>query len=187
MDIPKFDPAAMDRRALCLIVGKRATGKSTLVRDLVARCPVAGIEVLDCTDDAAAAALATRTPGPLALEDWAFDPALRARARAALADARRRGLFAIATVTHPGEAASLPRSDYVFALRETHPRNRERLWARWFGAAFPRLREFEAALDACTEDYQCLVLDSSGPGPARVAWYRAEPEDRPAAPATPAR
>lgn len=66
--------------------------------------------------------------------------------------------------------------DYVFVLRENILANRERLHKMFFGV-FPTLAAFNAAMDACTEDYGCLVLDNTSQSNKIedcVFWYKAK-------------
>jgi hypothetical protein len=65
--------------------------------------------------------------------------------------------------------------DYVFALRENIPGNREKLFKNFFGV-FPSLEEFGVAFDACTANYGAMVLDNTIPSTRVqdcVFWYRA--------------
>ena len=65
--------------------------------------------------------------------------------------------------------------DYCFALRENVISNRERLHKYFFGV-FPRFEEFSRVLDACTANYECLVIDNTVQSNAIsdcVFWYKA--------------
>ncbi|BCU03579.1 VV A32-like virion packaging ATPase [Pandoravirus japonicus] len=67
--------------------------------------------------------------------------------------------------------------DYVFALREPQRAYRENLYKNFFGI-FPTYDEFSAAFDACTENYGCIVVDSTAKTNAiedSVFWYRGSP------------
>ena len=50
--------------------------------------------------------------------------------------------------------------DYVFVLRENVIQNRERLYKAFFGV-FPSFDLFNKVMSACTENYECLVLDNT--------------------------
>ena len=50
--------------------------------------------------------------------------------------------------------------DYVFILRENIIQNREKLWKNFFGI-FPTFDSFSEVMNACTENYECLVLDNT--------------------------
>jgi hypothetical protein len=66
--------------------------------------------------------------------------------------------------------------DYVFILRENIVANRERLWKNFFGI-FPTFDLFGKTMDACTENFECLVLDNtvkSNKIEDCVFWYKAK-------------
>lgn len=48
--------------------------------------------------------------------------------------------------------------DCIFVTRETSRINRRKLWENW-GGCCSTLAHFEKILDACTQDYGCLVID----------------------------
>jgi hypothetical protein len=50
--------------------------------------------------------------------------------------------------------------DYVFILRENVIQNREKLYKSFFGI-FPTFDVFNQVMTACTENYECLVLDNT--------------------------
>lgn len=65
--------------------------------------------------------------------------------------------------------------DYVFLLRENILQNREKLYKSFFGI-FPSFDMFNKVMDACTENYECLVLDNtvrSNKIQDCVFWYKA--------------
>lgn len=65
--------------------------------------------------------------------------------------------------------------DYVFILRENIIQNREKLYKSFFGI-FPSFDMFCKVMDACTENYECLVLDNtvkSNKIQDCVFWYKA--------------
>jgi hypothetical protein len=65
--------------------------------------------------------------------------------------------------------------DYVFILRENIIQNREKLYKSFFGI-FPSFDMFCKTMDACTENYECLVLDNtvkSNKIQDCVFWYKA--------------
>ena len=51
-------------------------------------------------------------------------------------------------------------SDYIFVFKEPVLANREKLYKNFFGI-FPTFDMFNKVLEACTEDYGCLVLDNT--------------------------
>lgn len=51
--------------------------------------------------------------------------------------------------------------DYVFTLKENIRANREKLY-RYFYGIFPTFDMFNQVMSACTQNYECLVLDNTG-------------------------
>nr|UMO78270.1 hypothetical protein [Pandoravirus belohorizontensis] len=106
---------------------------------------------------------------------------------------KKRPMTMITTTTTPGHLKILflnivqyvmdvPKAirsqiDYVFALREPQRAYRENLYKNFFGI-FPTYDEFSAAFDACTENYGCMVVDSTAKTNAiedSAFWYRGSP------------
>ena len=66
--------------------------------------------------------------------------------------------------------------DYVLVLRESIPRSMQKLYQEFFGI-FRKRDDFYKVLSACTENYECLVLDKTKPTneiQSVVHWYRAD-------------
>lgn len=67
-------------------------------------------------------------------------------------------------------------ADYVFVLKQNSVSSIKNLHENYFGA-FEKRREFQTVLEACTQDYQCLVLDNTKPS-TKVGdvcfWYKAK-------------
>jgi hypothetical protein len=67
--------------------------------------------------------------------------------------------------------------DYIFILRENIIQNQEKLYKNFFGI-FPHMDTFKEVMTACTEGYDCLVLDNTSRSNKItdcVFWYRAKP------------
>ena len=67
--------------------------------------------------------------------------------------------------------------DYVFILRENLMNNRKRLYEHYAGM-FPSFEIFCQVMDACTEDFNCLVINNNAKSNKledQVFWYKAEP------------
>ena len=65
--------------------------------------------------------------------------------------------------------------DYVFAMREFAKNNREKLYKHFF-CHFDKFEIFDKVMTACTENYKCLVLDTtvkSTDAIDTVKWYKA--------------
>ncbi len=70
--------------------------------------------------------------------------------------------------------------DYVFILKENAVSNRKRLYEHYCGV-FPSFELFEQVLLACTENYECLVIDNrstSNQIEDVIYWYKADLHDR---------
>ena len=67
--------------------------------------------------------------------------------------------------------------DYVFILRENLMNNRKRLYEHYAGM-FPSFEIFCQVMDACTEDFNCLVINNNAKSNKledQVFWYKADP------------
>lgn len=65
--------------------------------------------------------------------------------------------------------------DYIFVFRENILQNREKIYKNFFGV-FPSFEMFNQVMDACTENYECVVLDNtikSNKIEDVVFWYKA--------------
>jgi hypothetical protein len=65
--------------------------------------------------------------------------------------------------------------DYVFVFRDNIKSNQERLWKYFFGC-FQKFAHFQEAFNACTENYECMVLDNTSKSTKIedcVFWYKA--------------
>lgn len=68
--------------------------------------------------------------------------------------------------------------DYIFTMRETILVNRQKLYKYYFGQ-YKKFDEFDRVMQACTQNYKCLVLDgtiSSTEPTDCVMWYKAATE-----------
>lgn len=68
--------------------------------------------------------------------------------------------------------------DYCFVFRDTVISNKQRLWKYFFGM-FETYQDFSRVMDACCENYGCLVLDNTAKTNEVedcVFWWRAAPE-----------
>ena len=68
--------------------------------------------------------------------------------------------------------------DFLFILRENIIDNQKKLWKYFFGM-FPTFQEFQQTMAACTENYECLVLDNTAKSNKIedcVYWYKATPD-----------
>ena len=66
--------------------------------------------------------------------------------------------------------------DYTFILRDPNVNNRKRLYDNYAGV-FPTFEMFCRVMDACTENYECLVIQNntkSNKLEDQVFWYKAQ-------------
>lgn len=66
--------------------------------------------------------------------------------------------------------------DFVFILRENIFKNRVKLWEQYAGM-FPTFDMFSKVMDACTENFECLVINNNAKSNKiqdQVFWYKAE-------------
>ena len=66
--------------------------------------------------------------------------------------------------------------DYVFILREPYMSNRKRIFEQYAGM-FPNFEVFCQVMDQCTENYECLVIDTNAKSNKledMVYWYKAD-------------
>ena len=71
--------------------------------------------------------------------------------------------------------------DYVFTMKENTIQNRLKLYKMFFGV-FGTFDDFQAVLERCTQNYECLCLDntlqSNSPQDC-VFWYKARVDHAP--------
>jgi len=66
--------------------------------------------------------------------------------------------------------------DYVFILQETNKKHKKAIFDM-FGGMFESLDKFTDVMDACTEDYGCMVIDRtivSNRLDDQVSWYKSD-------------
>lgn len=212
LKLKKFDPSKMGDDKVCVVIGKRGTGKSSLVTDILwykKHMPV-GV-VMSATEDGnhhykqfvpdlfvhshfdvkvvegiierqKKLIQSGRTEGAdafLLLDDCMYDSKFFRETviRLIFLNGRHWKLFCMVTLQYcmglsPDLRANV---DYVFILRENIRANRERLW-KSFAGIFPKFDQFSDALDACTENYECMVIDNTSKSnniEDCVYWYKA--------------
>ena len=195
LQLRKFDPSTIADDKVCVFIGKRGTGKSTLVTDIMyykRHLPV-GI-VMSGTEDgnhyykqfvpdlfiygdynksAIEKVLARqrtivgagrKTGAFLLMDDCMYDKAFMKDTciRQCFMNGRHWKLFFMLTMQYCMDLSPDLRAnvDYVFVLRENVIQNRERLYKSFFGV-FPTFDMFCQVMNACTENYECLVLDNT--------------------------
>jgi hypothetical protein len=220
--IKKFDMRSIDNDKVVVFIGKRDTGKSILVKDLLyynKNIPVG--TVISGTEGANAfystmmpsifihneykpeivanvlkrqkkiinkikgevAERGNSTIDPrffLILDDCLYDNSwVKSKSiRSVFMNGRHYKIMFIITMQY---ALGIPPSlrtniDYVFILRENYVSNRKRLYEQ-FAGMFPTFDMFCQVMDACTENYECLVINNNAKSNRledQIFYYKAE-------------
>ena len=211
IQLKKFNPATIGDNRVCVYIGKRGTGKSSLVTDMLyhkRNVPV-GI-VMSGTEEGnsyyqdyvpdlfiyndydretvekiiARQRHMCKTKQPnnnvfILLDDCMYDKRMiRDKCiRAIFMNGRHWNIFFMLTMQYCMDLSPDLRAniDYVFILRENIIQNREKLYKNFFGI-FPTFDMFNQVMTACTENYECLVLDNTSKSNKIedvVFWYKA--------------
>jgi hypothetical protein len=70
--------------------------------------------------------------------------------------------------------------DYTFILSDTKITNRKKIYEH-YASVFPSFQYFCDVMDACTQNYECLVINNkatSGKLEDQVFWYKADMHDK---------
>ena len=212
LQLRKFNPANMADDKVCVFIGKRNTGKSVLVTDIMyhKKHLPAGI-VMSATEegnhhyqqfipdlfiygdydkDAIERVLERQrkliASGKQAggafilLDDCMYDKKFMKDTciRKCFMNGRHWKIFFMLTMQYCMDLTPDLRAnvDYVFILRENIIQNREKLYKSFFGI-FPTFDMFNQIMTACTENYECLVLDNTSKSNRIqdcVFWYKAK-------------
>lgn len=212
LQLRKFDLKKMPDDAVCVFIGKRRTGKSFLLTDVLyhkKHLPVGvvmsgtedgnhhfsqfvpdlfvhgdfKVDVLNDIMNRQRRLVNKAAPNPQAfvlLDDCMYDPRFMRETviRNMLMNGRHWKLFVAITMQYcmsigPDLRANV---DYVFLLRENIRANREKLW-KAFAGIFPTFAEFSQVMDACTENFECLVIDQTSKSNKIedcVFWFKAK-------------
>ena len=204
LELRKFDISTIKKHSVCVIIGKRGTGKTVLVKDILynnynnikEKTIISPIDNYDIFPDL----VINRTYNPdilsnviskcksndksndeslLILDNCLCSSCFKDTNMISLCmNGRHYKLNVIITMPY---ALSIPiklRSnvEFVFIFRENNVSNRKRLYEHYAGL-FPTFEEFCQVMDKCTEDYNCLVINNiteSNKLEDRVFWYKAE-------------
>ena len=210
LQLRKFDPSKMADDKVCVFIGKRGTGKSTLVTDILwhkknipAGIAMSGTEegngyykqfipdlfvYGDYNKDALEKiierqkkllAIGKCQPVFILMDDCMYDKGFMRDVciRQLFMNGRHWKIFFMMTTQYCMDMTPMIRTnvDYVFALRDNVRQNRENLYKAFFGV-FPTYDQFSQVMDACTENYECLVLDNTSKSNRItdcVFWYKA--------------
>ena len=210
--LKKFNPASIGGDKVCVVIGKRGTGKSTLVTDLLyyKRNIPCGL-VMSGTEEGnshyqnyvpslfihndysknALDKLIQRQKKLLKkgvkkgidtfvlMDDCMYDKKFLKDSciRQIFLNGRHYRITFLLCMQYCMDLTPDLRSniDYVFILRENVIQNREKLFKNFFGV-FSSLDSFSQVMNACTENYECLVLDNTSKSNKLedcVFWYKA--------------
>lgn len=212
IQLRKFKPDKIADDKVCVFIGKRGTGKSTLVTDIMyhkRHIPVGLVmsateegnhyykdyvpdsfiygeydkEVVEKLLGRQKKMVGENKPNPnayLLLDDCMYDKKFLKDTciRQCFMNGRHWKLFFMLTMQYCMDLDASLRAniDYVFVLRENIIGNRERLWKNFFGI-FPTFDMFNQVMNACTENYECLVIDNTAKSNKLqdcVFWYKAD-------------
>ena len=218
LNLKRFDIKSITPDKVCVFIGKRETGKSFLVKDLLwhnkdmpCGTVISGTEAANGFYSSIMPSLFIHeayTPEIVAnvlkrqrlmldemkkpdkvidprtffiLDDCLYDNTwIRdTNIRSLFMNGRHFKVFFIITMQYAlGVTPNLRTNiDYVFILRENFVSNRKRLYEHYAGM-FPSFDIFAQVMDACTENYECLVIHNNAKSNKledQVFWYKADP------------
>ena len=216
LKIKKWDPTTVKESATILLVGRRGTGKSTLLRDLAYRFAqnnLVDYAVGMSPTEESSTSMGSFLPrsaiyngfeekvvqnmmdvqrrqlrssrgyrAALFLDDCAYDKSVMKSKiiREVFMNGRHRRILLLMAMQYVLDMPPDLRSnvDIIIAARDNILSSREKLWKNFFGF-FSSLSEFNKCFDACTNNYEVLVLHNQGAGTNNIEdclfWYKADP------------
>ena len=215
LKLKKFDPGKIKDNVVVVFIGKRGTGKTTLVTDILyhkRHIPVGVVmsgteegnghyssyvpdsfiypdynrDVIERVIERQKRLVSDKTNKTMdkhafiLLDDCMYDKKITRDKciRQICMNGRHWAVFFAVTMQYCLDLTPDIRNniDYVFVCRENVRTNREKIYKSFFGI-FPTFAMFSQVMDACTENYECLVLDNtsiSNKIEDCVFWYKAE-------------
>ena len=211
IQLKKFKAENMGDDKVCVFIGKRGTGKSTLVTDILFHKKHIPTGVVmsateegnhhykefipdlfiygDYDKEAIERVLerqrriinaGKKSSSFILLDDCMYDRKFMKDTciRQCFMNGRHWKLFFMLTMQYCMDLTPDLRAnvDYIFILRENIVQNREKLYKSFFGI-FPNFQMFNQVMTACTENYECLVLDNTSKSNKIedcVFWYKAK-------------
>ena len=206
VNLRKFDMKMIPQDAVVIFIGRRRTGKSTLVKDLLFHhqkmplgtvisgteesndfyksiippilihgeynpaiiagfCKRQRIVCMKVKEEMERTGQARIDPRSfLIMDDCLYDNSWLTdkNIRYLFLNGRHLKVFFLITMQYPLGIPPVLRTnvDYVFILREPSPSNRQRIFNN-FGSAFPSFDFFCQIMDACTQNYECVVINNN--------------------------
>lgn len=212
VQLKKFDLSRVGDDSVCIMIGKRRTGKSVLMTDILWHkkhipCGVVmsatedgnhhyksfvpdlfvhgdfNINVLNKIMERQRKLVNMGNPNPAAfvlLDDCMYDKSFMRETviRQMFMNGRHWKIFLAITMQYCMDLGPDLRAnvDFVFILRENIRANREKLW-KAFAGIFPKFEQFSQVMDACTENFECLVIDNTSKSnhiEDCVFWFKAK-------------
>jgi len=213
VQLRRFNPGTMADDKVCIFIGKRGSGKSCLVTDILyhkRHIPVGVVmsateegnhhykgfvpdlfiyndynkevieRVLERQKRIINSGTTKKSSSFILLDDCMYDRKYMKDTciRQCFMNGRHWKLFFMLTMQYCMDLSPDLRAnvDYVFILRENIVQNREKLYKSFFGI-FPTFDMFNQVMNACTENYECLVLDNTSKSNKIedcIFWYKAK-------------
>lgn len=208
-----FNMKKISKESIIVLLGKRNTGKSVLVKDILYHCrdiPIGTVvshtdhlthfydrfipgmlihkryapEILTKVFERQTRALAEhwKNPNSFLLFDDCLSDARNIVSNEHISEVffngRHYKLLFILTMQSPMALPPAMRTnvDFTFILRNNNFSDREKIYKHYAGM-FPSMAYFEKVLDACTEDYNCLVIDNTSQSNKledQIFYYKAD-------------
>lgn len=174
--IKKFDPILITRKrakkenVICIFLGKRQTGKSTLIQDIINFYKLPYHIVLSVRNI---------KPSWIDSHKILTNDTILATDRDLKMLTNAVGMFSF--LISSSYLMNVPVSfrfsgDYIFILRENSVICQKKIWNTYFTEIYPTFGEFQYYYLKCTENYGCLVLDR---GENCVYWYKSPKYQKP--------
>jgi len=209
--LKKWNPRLIGDDKTILVIGKRGSGKSTAISDILYskrdRIPAAMVisgteesnghyskyvppifvhseyrtEILERVFQRQKDAIRKNSVSPtlLVLDDCLYDKAFLKDVafRNLMLNGRHYKLFTVISTQYALDIPPYARAnfDYVICFRDPIKSNRERLYKQFFGI-FDAYKDFASVYDACSENFECIVLDQtsrSNKVSDSVFWWKA--------------
>jgi len=212
LKLKKFDPKTIGDNRICVFIGKRGTGKSTLITDILYHKKHIPVGVVMSGTEEGNKHYQNFVPDSFVYNEYKKDVLEKVVARQKVMLKRNESNFnafvllddcmydkkflrdqVLRLIFYNGRHWGIwfglsmqycmdltpdlrANIDYIFILRENIIQNREKIYKNFFGI-FPTFDMFNQVMDACTENYECVVLDNTSKSNKVedvVFWYKAK-------------